>query len=135
MRCRLPCADDLDDAALAVREHEGHGDDGLQRIALRAARRRDIGFARRGAGREVEDRLDRPGRQARPVVGDRDAGVVDADRDLRRDAGFLAGVERVVEELLDDDQRPFVDGVPGLRLSSLSRQKSSSREVAKVVRV
>ena len=44
--------------------------------------------------------------------------------DLRRDAGLLAGVERVVEELLDDHQRPVGDGVPGLRLQLLVASRS-----------
>ena len=69
-----------------------------------------------------------------PLSRDGDAGRVDLNRDLRRDAGLLAGVERVVDELLEDDQRPLVDVVSGLRGQLLLRAKSSSRDVEKVVR-
>ena len=41
--------------------------------------------------------------------------IVDTDGDLRRGAGFLAGVERVVDQLLEDDERPVLGLVPGLR--------------------
>ena len=51
------------DAALTTIEDEGHGDHGLERIALSAARRRDIGFPRGNAHGEVEQGLNR-------VVGD-----------------------------------------------------------------
>src|SRR4030095_10887820 len=39
---------------------------------------------------------------------------VDADGDLRRGAGFLAGVERVVDQLLEAHERPVLGLVPGL---------------------
>ena len=61
------------------------------------------------------------GRNAGTVVLDDDARRLPAlagrDRDLddRRDLGFLAGVDRVVDQLLDDDARPLVGLVPGLR--------------------
>ena len=41
---------------------------------------------------------------------------LDVDRDVGRDLGLLAGVERVVDKLLGHHQRPFVDRVPGLIL-------------------
>ena len=34
--------------------------------------------------------------------------------DHRRDLGLLAGVESVVQQLLQDDERPVLDRVPGL---------------------
>jgi hypothetical protein len=54
--------------------------------------------------------LGRPG-----PVGDGDAVLSDGDGDLRRDLGFLAGVERVVHQLLAHDQGPLSGLMPGLR--------------------
>ena len=100
-------------AALAV-EGKPHGKDGLQRIALSATCRRHIGFAARCTGAVIEDAGDRLGRNARAVVTDDDAGVRDFDHDDRRNAGLLAGIERVVDELLLDDERPIIGVVAGL---------------------
>ena len=50
---------------------------------------------------------------ARVVLND-DRVLLDGDRDLGGDFGFLAGVERVVDELLGDHQRPLVSRVPRL---------------------
>ena len=100
---------------LAV-QGERHGQDGLQRVALGAAVRRHIRLAARDPAREVEDVGDglRPGcrGRCRPPGSCRGSTV---HLDLRRDAGLLAGVERVVDQLLEDDQRPVVRLVPGLR--------------------
>ena len=60
--------------------------------------------------------------------------VVDGDGDLRRDAGLLAGVEGVVDQLLEDDQRPRVTAMPGLRDKLLLGAKSRSRLVRNVSR-
>ena len=56
--CRSPCAAISILPHLLV-QHERHGDDGLQRVALRAARRRDVGFPGGDPDGEVEDALDR----------------------------------------------------------------------------
>ena len=53
-------------------------------------------------------------RHPRPVILYRDPGVVDDNLDLRSDVGLLAGVERVVDQLLQHHQRPSVGLVPGL---------------------
>ena len=58
---------DLDPAALPV-QHERHGEDRLERVALRATGRADICFARRDPHAEVKDVLDYIGREARAVV-------------------------------------------------------------------
>ncbi len=100
---------------LAV-EHVAHGEDGLERVALRASGRRDIGLAARDPDGVVENRLDGLGVDAAGVVLDDDRVRLDGDRDLGRDFGLLAGVERVVDELLGDHQRPVINRVPGLVL-------------------
>ena len=74
----------------------------------------DIGFPRRYADAVVEDALDRLRWNAGAVVLDDDRPAVDRDRYDRRDLGFLGGIERVVEQLFLDHQRPFVDIVAGL---------------------
>ena len=52
-------------------EHVAHGENGLQRVALRASRRRDIGLAGRDPDRVVENRLDGLGVDpARVVLND-----------------------------------------------------------------
>ena len=105
---------DLDPAALAV-EDERHRHQRLQRVALRAAVGRDVRLAGTDADAEVENVLDHLRRQPGAVVGDGDPVLVDADGDLRRGPGFLAGVEPVVDQLLEDDERPVLGLVPGLR--------------------
>ena len=103
-------------AALAPVEHVAHGQDGLQRVALRAAGRRDIGLAAGDPDRVVEDRLDGLGVDPVRVVLDDDPVLFDDHRDVGRDLGLLAGVERVVDQLLGHDQWPVVDRVAGLVL-------------------
>src|SRR5262249_1141802 len=104
---------DLDPAATAV-EHERHGDDGLQRVALRAAGRGDVGVAAADPDGKVEHTLHGLCRKPRPVVRHRDAGLIDGDGDLGCDAGLLTGIERVVEQLLQDHERPLRRAMPGL---------------------
>ena len=58
----------------------------------------------------------------------------DDDADHRRDAGLLAGIERVVDQLLQDDERPVVRLVTGLGDELFGEQNSSLRLVLKVVR-
>ena len=50
------------------------------------------------------------------VVLDDDRVRLDDHRDVGRDLGLLAGVERVVDQLLGHDQWPVVDRVAGLVL-------------------
>ena len=121
-------------AASAI-EHVAHGENGLEGVALRAARRRDIGLAARHPDCVVENRLDGVGVDPARVVLNDDRVLFDDHRDLGRDLGFLAGVERVVDELLGHHQRPVVDRVPCLVLSSRSLQNSISRETLKATRV
>ena len=103
-------------AVPAAGEDVTHGEDGLERVPLRASGRRDVRLPRRDPNRIVEDRFDGLGVDPAGVVPDDDRVALDDDFDLGRDLGFLAGVERVVDQLLGDHQRPFVDGVPGLIL-------------------
>ena len=94
-------------AAPAI-EHERHGDEGLQRVALLTSGRTDIRLAGRNPDAEVEHVLDHVGGQAGTVVLDGDPALVDRDRDHRRDAGLLGGVDRVVEQFLQDHDRPRI---------------------------
>ena len=49
--------------------------------------------------------------------------LLDRNGDVRRDSGLLGGIEGVVEKLLEDDQRPVVDVVSGLRDQLLDRRE------------
>ena len=50
------------------------------------------------------------------VVLDDDRSRLDGDRDHRSDFGLLTGVQRIVHQLLQHDERPLLDAVPGLVL-------------------
>ena len=104
---------DLDATFLSV-QGEWHGEDCLQRVALGAAVRRDIGFAARGPGVEIQDRGHGLGRDASPVVAHPNPATRDRHTNRRPSVGFLAGVQRVVDQLLKDHQRPRFRLVPGL---------------------
>jgi hypothetical protein len=127
---------DLDRAGLAVQD-EWHRHQRLDGVTLRAAAGRDVGFTRTDTDAEIEDVADDVGRQAGAVVGDGDSRLVDTDGDLRHGAGFLAGVERVVDQLLQDDQRPVTGLVTGLRdqllataeIEQPARLKGGSRQM------
>ena len=75
---------------------------------------RGIGLAAGDSDREIQDAGDRLGRDARAIVGDDDLPVADLDADHRRDAGFLGGVERVVDQFLENDERPLIGAVADL---------------------
>src|SRR3982751_5828064 len=81
---------------------------------MRAAGRADVGLAAGDPDREGEDVGDHVGGDARAVVGDPDRAVADIDLDTRGDAGLLAGVEAVVDQLLDGDLRPLLRPVADL---------------------
>jgi hypothetical protein len=104
---------DLDPAGLAIKD-ERHRQDGLERVALGAAVRRHIRFPAGDATREVEDVRDRVRWHAGAVVDHRDRARLDLDRDLRGGACLFTGVERIVDQLLEHDQRPRVRLMPGL---------------------
>src|SRR5688572_26932281 len=93
-----PLALDHDPTGLAV-ERERHGDHRLQRVALRAPGRADMGLAARDPDREVEDVLDDISGYSGTVVDEADPGTVDLYLDPRGDVGLLAGIERVVDQL------------------------------------
>src|ERR1700693_5227306 len=63
------------DAALAAIEDKGHGDHGLERIALGPARRGDISFPRGNAHAEIEQGLNGFVGDAGAIVGDDDLAV------------------------------------------------------------
>lgn len=58
--------------------------------------------------------------------------LVDRDVDDRRDAGLFGCVQRIVDEFLEADDRPFANIVPGLLTSSSFEQNSANREILKV---
>jgi hypothetical protein len=62
----------------------------------------------------IENGIDGFWRDAGTIVGHDDAGLSDGDVDDRRDAGFFGGIERVIDQLFEDDEGPILDGVPGL---------------------
>jgi hypothetical protein len=107
--------------AEAAIERKRHRDDGLERVALGTARRRHIGFLVRSAHSEVQDLGDRLGGDSRPVVGDRDVSTFHLDIDDGRAADLLGLIERVVGQLLEDDQGPLLGRVSGLRRQFLER--------------
>jgi hypothetical protein len=113
---RPPARLDHGRAVRAV-EREAHRDDGFQRIALSAARRRNVGLAARDADGVVEHFLYRLGRDAAAVVGDHDLARRgrDLNADLGRDAGLFSLVERIVDALFQDDERPALLALAGLR--------------------
>jgi hypothetical protein len=121
---------DVHPTLLAV-EYEGHGDDRLQRVALRAPVGGDVCLPRRHADGEVEQAIHDVRRDAGAVVRDRDRVRIDGDRDLRRDALFLAGVQCVVDQLLDGDERPVLGAVAALERQLLlgdEVEQSAGRE-------
>ena len=95
-------------------EGEAHGENRLKRVALRASRRADVGFARRRPHSVVGERCDRLGRHAAAgEIGDSDVVSGYADLDYGRDARLFGLVERVVDRFLDDDSRPVFYVVAG----------------------
>ena len=91
----------------AAAKDERQSDDRLKRIALRAPRRRGVGFPAGDAAIKVEDADDRFRCDARPIVSDADGVVTDSDDDHGRDICFLTSIDRVVPQLLEDHKRPL----------------------------
>ena len=114
---------DLHQPGLAV-ERERHGEDGLERVALLAAGRADIGGATAGAAGKVERTLNRLGRDAGSVVADLDQLRGNGDLDPRRQLRLLGIVERVVGQFLNDDERPAFG-----RMADLARELTLAEEV------
>ena len=84
----------------------------------------------------VENRLDGLGVDPARVVLNDDRVRLDDDRDLGRDFGLLAGVERVVDELLGaPPMATRTAECPVWFSSSRSLQNSISRETLKATRV
>jgi hypothetical protein len=100
-------------AALAV-ERKRHRQDGLERIALRAPCRRNISLARRNARGEIENVSYRLRCQAGTIVGYSNPILRNDDFDNGRNSSLLSGVEGIVDQLLQDNKRPIIDGMAGL---------------------
>jgi hypothetical protein len=104
-----PTAFDERRAAVPI-QRIGHCDNGLQRIALLPTGRADISLARGNSNVVIENVGDRLGGQPRTIVTDLDQRRLRSgrhrNRDLRRDLHLLGGVDRVVEQFLQYDQRP-----------------------------
>jgi hypothetical protein len=134
----MPDAAGLDDrhsggsgiaADLAI-EHIAHGENGLQRIALRAAGRRDISLAAGNPDRIIEDGLDGLGVDPARIVLDGDRSRIDDDLDHRGNLGLLGGIEGVVHDLLAHHQRPLIERVPSLVLKlALGAKFHQSRDL------
>jgi hypothetical protein len=109
------------DLAFLTGERERHGENGLERIALAAAVRRDVGLSARRPGAEVEDGRDGLGWNAGPIVAHADLAPRYRDADRRRDGCLLAGIERIVDQFFDDHHRPRVGLCAGLCDQLLAR--------------
>jgi hypothetical protein len=105
---------DLDAAGIAV-EDKRHRQDRLERITLGTAVRCHVGLSARDSVRKVQDVGDRVRRHAGTIVDHRNRARLDLHHDLGRDARLFTGVKRVVEQLLENHQRPRVRLMPGLR--------------------
>ncbi len=97
----------LDHDRLPAPKRVGDADDGLERVPLGASRRRAVGGLVRGLGVVVDDAPNSVGRDAARAIGDgkRCVGTLHPgfDAHLWRNADRLAGVERVVYQLLQND--------------------------------
>src|SRR5260370_453861 len=123
LRNRISAASD--DVSLAVRgddepavlwvQNARHREQRLESVTLSATVWGDIGFTIRHADPEVcrtyEGRL----RQARPIISNGNSAGVSRHMDVG-DWGIrlFAGVQTIVHQLFDDDQRPLVNLVAGL---------------------
>jgi hypothetical protein len=83
--------------------------------ALSAARQANVGGPGGRTAAEVAGPEHGGRRNAGAVVGDLDAAGVDLDGYDGGDAGVLAGVEPVVDKLLEDHQRPLSADMADLR--------------------
>src|SRR5262249_46609044 len=83
--------------ATVLVEDVSHRQDSFQRIALSTARRRNVSLPRRYPDAVVENAINGLRRNAGAVVLDDDRVPLHGDRDDRRDLGFLAGVESVID--------------------------------------
>src|SRR5579872_698754 len=115
-----PSGNDFDVAILAA-DREGYGDDRFQGVALGSTRGGRVGLAGRYADLKVEDSGYRLWWDAGAVVRDRNALGVHPNRDDRRGARLLAGVEGVVDEFLYDHEGPVRHLVTDLRYELAAR--------------
>ena len=106
---------DLKNPADARIERIWHADQGFERIALSPARWRDVCLTARYSDRIIEHALDSFRWQAGAIVVDFDAVLIGCNRDHRSDAGLLASVQRVVDQLFEDNERPVGNLMAGLR--------------------
>ena len=117
-RDQVPDPARLDDHGLGDPEGVPDADDRLERLALRAPARGPVQGLVAGERRVIKDARHYLGRDAVPVVGHRHPPNVtihrSRDRDFRLHSGRLAGVERVIEQLLDDYVAEPVRWLPGL---------------------
>jgi hypothetical protein len=95
-------------ATEAERQRYDHG----QSVALTTSIGARESFPGRGPLRPDAQLVDQLPRHAWPVVGDAEAGAFDRERDLGRDAGFLASVRGVVDWLPDGGAHPIMARAP-----------------------
>jgi hypothetical protein len=132
---RDPVADaealDLDQPGVAV-ERERHHDDGLERVALGAAGRADVGFAARDADREVEDALDHVAGDAGAVVPHLDQVLGDRDAHLGAVPVSSAASSALSTSSLTTTWGHISGACPICAVSSRLLAKSRRREVLNV---
>jgi len=89
----------------------------VQGVPLGTAGRADIGLARADATGIIEDIAEGFGRQTAPVIADGDLATAGRylNSNLRRDFGLFALVKRIVDEFFEDDERPVLRVMTGLR--------------------
>jgi hypothetical protein len=104
---------DLDRSLFAAQD-VGHGHQGLEGVSLRAATGGNVGFAAGDSNAVVQDIGDGIRGDAGAVVGDGDPRLIDLHSDGRGGSPILTGVNGVVHQFLDDDQRPHLRAVPDL---------------------
>src|SRR5262249_9099809 len=120
-----------DRLAPAAVQGEWHGEDGLEGVTLRAPGRGHVGLSGADPHRVIKDLDDYARRNTGAAVGDRDPVTGHVDMDAWRRPGFLARVDRVIDQLLQDDQRPLLDTVSRLvdqLLAGAELQKARSRK-------
>jgi hypothetical protein len=122
-------ASGLDDHRLGDTERGGDAEQRLEGVALPAARRATVAGLVAHQHVEVAQAGDGRGSDTGTVVGHRDERDLvvfvgaGGDLDDRCPTGALGGVERVVQQLLDDDVPERFGGLPGLRLQRTHLQE------------
>lgn len=102
-------------AACAVAQHVGHGEQGLECVALRPTCRADVEILAAGFGGKIQNSGHHIRGDAGAVVSNSESVVLDRDAHIGSDAAVFSRIQRVVHEFLERDLRPLLAVVPGLQ--------------------